>query len=110
MRTEPSASAPVSDPVRYEAREEIARGGMGIVFRALDRASGQEVALKRMLLQQGARRTQEVVAFEREYQTLASLDHPHIVRAFDYGVDADGPYYTMQLVKGRDLRKSVPLA
>jgi serine/threonine protein kinase len=112
-----SSSAPSSPPSnqppalvvgRYEVLERLGRGGMGAVYRALDRVSGQEVVLKRVLAED-ARRELYIAAFEREYRVLASLDHPRIVRVFDYGVDADGPYYTMELVRGRDLSRAAPL-
>jgi hypothetical protein len=82
---------------------------MGVVYRALDRATGREVALKRVFLKNSSRRALYTSAFEREYQVLASLEHPRIIRVFDYGVDAEGPYYTMELVAGRDLSKAAPL-
>ena len=94
---------------RYEILESIARGGMGTVYRVLDRSSGVERALKRVFLRNPARKSLFMSAFEREYQVLAGLDHPRIIRVFDYGVDAEGPYYTMELVHGRDLEKAAPL-
>ncbi|MET0285073.1 MAG: serine/threonine-protein kinase [Polyangiales bacterium] len=90
-------------------KAQIAHGGMGVVYRALDRSNGQEVALKRVFLKNSSRRALYTAAFEREYQVLASLEHPRIIRVFDYGVDEDGPYYTMELVAGRDLNKAAPL-
>ncbi len=79
---------------------------MGSVYRALDLRSGDEVALKRLRSNTG---TRDVVLFEREYQTLVSIQHPRIVRAYDYGVDATGPYYTMELVRGTDLHELAPV-
>jgi serine/threonine-protein kinase len=93
---------------RYEVQSEIAVGGMGQVFRVRDRATGEERALKRVI-QTGPKQHFILEAFEREYQVLASLDHPRIVRVFDYGVDAQGPYYTMELIEGRDMRAAAPL-
>ncbi len=48
--------------------------------------------------------------FEREYHTLVALRHPRIIEAYEYGVDAGRPYYTMELLDGQDLRefKHVP--
>lgn len=94
---------------RYEVKEQIAHGGMGVVYRVLDRSTGAERALKRVLVNNPARRQLYVTAFEREYQVLASLDHPRIIRVYEYGVDEQGPYYTMELVRGRDLKTDVPL-
>ncbi len=97
----------VSD--RYRVLDCIARGGMGVVYRAFDSLTGEVIALKRVSSANLGRLQLFVAAFEREYQVLSSLDHPRIVRTFDYGVDADGPYYTMELVAGSDLRRAAPL-
>jgi hypothetical protein len=94
---------------RYEIKEQIARGGMGVVYRVLDRSTGEERALKRVRIENAARRALYIKAFEREYQVLASLDHPRIIRVYEYGVDDEGPYYTMELVRGRDLSRALPL-
>ena len=93
---------------RYQVVEEIARGGMGVVYRVLDRATGAESALKRTLSRGSPRAAALVASFEREYQVLASLDHPRIIRVFEYGVDAEGPYYTMELLRGGDLSAPAP--
>jgi tRNA A-37 threonylcarbamoyl transferase component Bud32 len=88
--------------------EELASGGMGTVYRVFDRVSGQERALKRV--RAGAANQRLVVeALQREYHVLATLDHPRIIRVFDYGVDNAGPYYTMELLAGSDMRKVAPL-
>ena len=93
---------------RYVIREQLATGGMGVVYRAIHQSSGQERALKR-LKPQATSQPLIVEAFEREYQVLASLDHPRIIRVFDYGVDEIGPYYTMELLEGEDMRAAAPL-
>ncbi|MEY4514757.1 MAG: hypothetical protein RLZZ450_6879, partial [Pseudomonadota bacterium] len=105
----PDRSSPSRIAHRYEIKEQIARGGMGVVYRVLDRSTGEERALKRVRIENVARRALYTRAFEREYQVLASLDHPRIIRVYEYGVDDEGPYYTMELVRGRDLSTVVPL-
>ncbi len=92
---------------RYRVREQLASGGMGVVYRVLDTSTGEERALKR-LNTHAAGQPFLVEAFEREYQVLAGIDHPRIIRVFDYGVDEIGPYYTMELLEGQDLRKAAP--
>lgn len=84
----------------YELKQELARGGQGIVYLALHRSSRREVALK--VLREGpfaslaARRR-----FEREVELVAGLRHPNIVQIFDSGVAADGRhYFVMDLVDG----------
>ncbi|HVW28688.1 MAG TPA: protein kinase [Polyangiaceae bacterium] len=103
------SSAPRSlPPERYEVLGLIALGGVGAVYRVKDLATGATLALKR--LNREALEDQRVVeSFEREYQVLAGLSHPRIIRVFDYGRDRAGPYYTMELVDGMDLAEAAPL-
>ena len=98
---------------RYQLEAELGRGGMGAVYRALDRLTGDEVALKRVMtpaekLQFASRlsgdsaasgSTNLRVALAQEFHTLASLRHPNIIRVLDYGFDAERqPYLTMDLL------------
>ena len=89
---------------RYRLEAELGKGGMGAVYWATDLHTGQEVALKRMLVKKRRSSRKPVLRFQREFHTLASLRHPRIIRAHDYGVDSLGPYYTMELLGGDDLR------
>src|SRR5882672_2801739 len=84
---------------RYTGEQRLAAGGMGTVYRVVDRVTGEPRALKR-LSPESAKEPMALEAFEREYHVLAGLDHPRIIRVFDYGIDAQGPYYTMELVEG----------
>jgi len=93
---------------RYELTQRLARGGMGEVFAAQDRSTGRAVALKRLLANAQAQRGQ-VVHFMREYHALSELRHPRIIEVYEYGVDRDVPYYTMELLDGQDLRDLSPL-
>ena len=81
---------------------------MGTVFRVLDRTTQNTVVMKRIRAEV-ATDPFFVEAFEREYQVLATLDHPRIIHVFDYGVDDLGPYYTMEFLEGQDMRKASPL-
>lgn len=93
---------------RYRIEALIGRGGMGHVYRAVDVGKNHTVALKR--LHEVVRCEAEMCAlFEREYQTLAGLSHPCIIKAYDYGLEGDCPYYTMELLTGRELRALVPM-
>src|SRR5262245_38554219 len=93
---------------RYELMRRLARGGMGEVFACRDRSIGNVVALKRLL---AATRTLPgaTTHFMREYRALSDLRHPRIIAVFDYGVDRELPYYTMELLDGQDLRELAPL-
>ncbi len=91
---------------RYILREELGRGGMGVVFRAHDRLSGEEVALKRLsapiaLLAFSSRgQSDPSRALANEFRLLASLRHPNIISVRDYGFDESGqPFYTMELLR-----------
>jgi len=79
---------------------------MAQVYAVIDAATGRRLALKR--LSSGATASMAAL-FEREYQTLAGLKHPCIVGVYDYGADARGPYYSMELIEGGDLSKSAPM-
>jgi Protein kinase domain/GAF domain len=82
---------------RYEIVAPISSGAMGAVYRAIDRETQQEVALKRLLdLQHAAR-------FEIEARLLASLSHPRVVKVLDHSQDEHGLYIVMDLVRGTDL-------
>ncbi len=108
-KTAPGMSAPAG---RYRVLGPLGEGGMGVVERVHDLAEGREVAQKRMLLPAGASADTEaqlVARFEREYYTLAELSHPNIIRVHDFGIDERGPYYTMELLDGADLRGAAPV-
>ncbi len=85
----------------YRLVEQIGSGGMGLVYLA-ERADGafeQRVALK--LLPAGNLSAESIRLFEQERQILARLNHEHIARLLDGGVDALGrPYLAMELVEG----------
>lgn len=102
----PSVTADVVLSGRYRVLSELGRGGMGAVYRALDQATGQVVALKTLEHPSPAL----ITPFEREYHTLASIAHPCVIEVYDFGVTADGRrYYTMELLAGSDLLELAPL-
>jgi serine/threonine-protein kinase len=87
----------------YRLLEPLGRGGMGLVWRA-ERADGQlkrEVALKLPRLAWGSAMAERL---GRERDILATLDHPHIARLLDAGVDECGrPYLALELVQGQPI-------
>lgn len=92
---------------RYELLDEIGKGGMGAVYQAHDRLTGDIVALKQLLtapntLEFNSLTTDanEDVAIANEFKTLARLRHPHIISVLDYGFDAQHqPYFTMNYLE-----------
>lgn len=81
----------------YELGAAISSGAMGAVYRAVDRQSGEEVAIKRLT------DTTQAARFEIEARLLASLSHPRVVRVIDHLSDDQGTYIVMDLVRGIDL-------
>ena len=91
-------SPPATD--RYEFHEEIGRGGMGIVYRAVDRELGREIAIK--VLNAGGAGIAE--RLRQEARILGQLEHPGILPIHDIGTLDDGRlFYVMKLVRGERL-------
>jgi hypothetical protein len=84
---------------RYEVLRFIGRGGMGAVYEAHDRERNRRVAVKTLLrYDPGA-----LYLFKQEFRTLSNLLHPNLVRLYDLvATEADGVFFTMELVSGRN--------
>ena len=103
--TAPSRTAP-SATGRYRIIEEIARGGMGIVYKATDTALDRVVAFK--VLAENLKANEVAVGyFLREAKAAAKMIHPNIVTVFDTG-EQDGEFYmAMEFVDGETLKAMV---
>jgi hypothetical protein len=88
---------------RYRDLRPIGQGGMGSVFKATQASLSRPVAIKFMHGELGAspefRRR-----FLDEGQLTARLEHPSVVRVYEYGLDGDTPYLVYEFVDGEDLR------
>ena len=92
------AARPDFSGTRYEIVDEIARGGMGIVYQAIDRELNRHVAIK--VVPAGSR---------GEAHLIAGLEHPGIIPIHDAGALADGrAFYVMKLVRGTTFDKTPP--
>ena len=87
---------------RYRAQKLLGRGGMGEVFEAFDTKLGRPVALK-VIIKKLLGNALASKRFRREVLALASLNHPNVVRLFDYSQHKDKVFYTMELVDGQSL-------
>lgn len=98
---------------RYRVTGRIGRGGMGLVYRALDEALEREVALK-TLISEGGFDSESRRRFEIEAKAAARLQHPNIVIVYELGEDRGIPFIAMELLPGVDLeavlRGGEPLA
>ena len=84
----------------------VARGGMGIVYKATHLSLGRTVALK-LIAPELARDVTFRERFTREARIAASLDHPHVVPVYEAGEDGEVLYLAMRYVEGTDLRALV---
>jgi serine/threonine protein kinase len=92
---------------RYELQEEIGRGAMGVVYKAIDPLIGRTVAIKTMRLEDMGGTTPKPELLNRfhiETRAAGLLSHPNIVVIYDAGADGDLFYITMEYVAGRSLQ------
>jgi TolB-like protein/tRNA A-37 threonylcarbamoyl transferase component Bud32/TPR repeat protein len=90
----------------YEILEEIARGGMGVIYRAQQRHSRRIVAIKRVLSYQAGSQ-EALVRFRRETEAAASLDHPNVLPIYEVSESEDGlPFFSMKFVTGGSLQQA----
>ncbi len=91
---------PAPDWDRYAVIERVGEGGMGVVYRAIDRQLQRTVALKFLRSRDPA----EVARFQREAKAQASLDHEHVCRVFEVGEFGGRGFLAMQFIDGESLR------
>jgi tetratricopeptide (TPR) repeat protein len=90
----------------YEVFGLLGQGGMGLVYRARHQRLGRLVALK-MISSAGQASREQLSRFQAEAQTLASLDHPHIVQIFEVHDYQGYPCFSLELLEGGSLDRKL---
>jgi len=86
---------------RYQIQSRLGEGGIGVVYRALDRQTDSVVAIK--VLREAYAQTRVLRRFAREAKALAALRHPNIVTILAVDVADETPFLVMELLEGRTL-------
>jgi len=108
----PTGLSPNPTPVErlhipgYEVLGVLGRGGMGVVYRALQLKLKRPVALK-MILAGAHAGPHEMARFQREAEAVGHLQHSNIVQIFEVGEQEGQQYYSMELMEGGSLAKQL---
>jgi len=92
---------------RYEIVEKISESARGTVYRANDLRLQREVALKRFKLDSKEVSEETRMLLGKTAGALASLNHPHVVKVYDFGTDKEGSFFVMELLTGKPLEDVV---
>ncbi|HNZ67147.1 MAG TPA: protein kinase, partial [Planctomycetota bacterium] len=91
---------------RYRVQKLLGKGGMGIVYQVFDCSLNYSVAFKMLFIQQDISQQELEVAFQRfqlEARSMAQIKHPNVLAIHDIGEYLGMPYYTMDLINGKEL-------
>ncbi|MDC0176279.1 protein kinase [Planctomycetaceae bacterium] len=102
----PAGAVPQIDLEGYELLGELGRGGMGVVYRALDTRLKRVVALKMVLAGVHAD-PEDLKRFQLEAEAVAQLQHPNIVQIHDVGEHEGRPYFSLEFVEGGELASRI---
>src|SRR5262245_48653070 len=91
---------------KYQVLAQLGEGGMGAVYKAVDRESGRQVALK-VLLPEAATNPTLIERFRREAQHGLKLRHDNLVTLLDFGEAQGMPFIVMEFIDGFDLHKYI---
>ena len=106
QRDGPAFAHPGAVLGNYLLIDELAHGGMGVVFKARQQRPSRIVALKTIRAGQSAN-ARDIRLFKSETEAVAALDHPNIVPIFEVGEDRGLHFYSMKLVVGQTVQDSL---
>ena len=90
---------------KYDVLDVIGRGGMGVIYKAVDPGIGRVVAIKMMTA--FLENSELLQRFYREAQSAGKLQHPNIVTIYDLGAQDGNPYLVMEFLEGESLEKTI---
>lgn len=88
---------------RYERIATLGSGAFGDVYKVRDAETGEIRAVK--VLRSGTGNVSVMARFEREFSVISRLNHPAVVRVYDYGLHEESPYYSMEFLEGVELKE-----
>ncbi len=91
---------------RYQILDTIGKGGMAIVYRAIDNRTGHSVAIK-VLRPEFSQDEEFLNRFQREAEAASKVSHHNIVNLLDVGMDGDSRYLVMEYVQGKTLKEVI---
>ena len=91
---------------RYQISELIGKGGMAMVYRAVDLRTGHSVAIK-ILRPEFSEDAEFLSRFQREAEAASKMSHHNIVNLLDVGMDGDNRYLVMEYVQGKTLKEVI---
>lgn len=91
----------------YVVERVLGRGGMGVVYEAVQKRLSRRVALKLLPAIVSSSHPQTIERFHREASAAAKLHHRNIISIYDFGESADGCYYAMELIEGQPMNRLI---
>lgn len=86
---------------KYDIQEKLGSGGMGIVYKAYDKENDRDVAIK--ILSPLKNKEENRSRLRREFRSLSNLEHPNIIKVYEYEIQSQNSYLVMEYLSGKNL-------